>query len=92
MKCPVPKEENVDSVVPETKQRTFVINNKKQLIIAVKCCIGIYDAETIINYGKNTVYRFKFHNSIPICNINERKRLYDKRLREIISKIKRTKL
>ena len=93
------------SEVPETKadakqKRMFKVNTKKQLIIAVQCCIGVYNVETVISYGKDATYKLRFkhqafdyHYSEYQCDIllKELKKKYDKRLRGIIKNIKKTK-
>jgi len=88
----------MDSGQQEIKKRIIKVKTKKQLIVAVECCVGVYDVKTTINFGE-AMYIFCFEeqkrDKIPVnATLSSRKyseRVYDKRLKQIISKIKKTK-
>lgn len=84
----------------DVKRRTFKVNTKKQFIIAVQCCIGVYDVKTTIYYGddaKYVLYPLPDHHinihygKLTHYMLKEEKREYDKRLRGIISNIRKIK-
>jgi len=88
------------------RQRTFKVSTKKQLIIAIQCCIGVYDDETIIHYGDDATYRLKFEGIKPKNNnelvhplseyqyrmrLKNLKKKYDKNLNNIIKNTRKIK-
>ena len=66
------------------RSRIIIVNNKRSLIVAIKCCVGDYIGKTTILFGNHTKFVFKRGG------ITEKE--YDDKLRSIIKKLKRTKL
>jgi len=86
------------SVAQEIRKRVIKVKTKKQLIVAIECCVGNYNTETTIHFGEDTTYIFKFkersfNNSVVDSDtqIKNQHRLYDKRLKDVISKLKKVK-